>query len=221
MENKYKNAFMLMQRHFQQFYKNKYVMKWSFWWALATCGFIQVQTYMQPLWAQISENNAETIYNGAVEALLTLLGFCGALTAGYSKIDWKNKGELILSLCSICEGALLLTSSQTTSLLLCYACYIGFGAIYHFMITTASAEIAKYIVEDSYGLVFGFNTLIALVLQTLLTLCLVTGDLGYALTPRNQYLAYGVYHFGIATLFILIGLISWIKSDKDITKTYN
>lgn len=221
MDNKYKSAFNLMRKHFKQLYTNMYVMKWSFWWSLATCGFIQVQTYMQSLWEEINDEETKSYYNGAVEAILTLLGFIGALIAGVSKVDWKNKGELILSLCSICEGALLIMSSQTESLILCYACYIGFGAIYHFMITSASAEVAKYIVEDSYGLIFGFNTLIALFLQTIITLCLVSGDVVYALSPRNQYLAYGVYHFGIAALFILIGLITWIKSDKDMTKTYN
>lgn len=221
VHNKYKSAFNLMSRHFKQFSSNKYVMKWSFWWALATCGFIQVTTYVQPLWEEVNAEEARSYYNGAVEALLTLLGFIGALIAGVSKVDWENKGELILSLCSICEGALLIMSSQTESLILCYACYIGFGAIYHFMITSASAEVAKYIVEDSYGLIFGFNTMMALLLQTILTLCLVTGDVVYALTPRNQFLAYGVYHFFIASLFILIGLITWIKSDKDMTKTYN
>lgn len=182
---------------------------------------MQVQTYAQPLWETVAPEEDNQLYNGLVEALLTLLGFFGALFAGFSKTDWRNKGELILSLCSICEGALLLTSSQTTSLILCYACYVGFGALYHFMITVASAEVAQHIVEDSYGLIFGLNTLLALALQTILTLALVTGDLGYKLAPRNQHLAYGVYHFGIATLFILIGLVSWIKSDKDITKTYN
>lgn len=220
MKNKYKSAFTLMKQHFKQIYTNMYVMKWSFWWALATCGFIQVQTYMQPLWDEISDKQDRAYYNGAVEAILTILGFIGALIAGISKVDWQNKGELVLSLCSICEGALLLISSQTESLILCYACYIGFGAIYHFMITTASAEVAKYIVEDSYGLIFGFNTFIALSLQTIMMLTLTSGSIGYALSPRNQYLAYGVYHFIIAALYIIIGLISWIKSDKDITKTY-
>lgn len=221
MENKYKNAFSLMYRHFMQFATNKYVLKWSFWWALTTCGFVQAQVYMQPLWAEITSGSNVRLYNGAVEAVLTLLGFGGALLAGISKVDWKHKGELILSLCSISQGALLLISASTENITLCYCCYVGFGGLFHFMITVASAEVAKQIAEDSYGLVFGFNTLVALALQTLLTLGLVTGDIGYALKPRGQYLAYGVYHFGIASIFIVIGLISWIKSGKDINKTYS
>ncbi|KAI4464903.1 folate transporter [Holotrichia oblita] len=216
---KYKTAFSLMKKHFVDSFSNKYVLKWSIWWALSTAGFIQVQTYVQPLWTQIKPN-ADNIYNGAVEALLTILGAGGALLAGCLKTDWKHKGELVLSLCSITAGAVMLLSSQTEEVMVSYAAYVGFGAIYHFMITIASSEIAKYILEDSYGLVFGLNTLIALLVQTFLTLCFVSGDLGVALDPRDQFLTYGFYHIVIAALYIVIGLASWIQSSKDIKKTY-
>lgn len=89
------------------------------------------------------------------------------------------------------------------------------------MDTIASSEIAKSIVEDSYGLVFGMNMFLALVLQTGLTLAFVSKDVGFALTSRNQFLAYGIYHICIAGIFIIIGLIGWIKSNKDIKKTYS
>lgn len=217
---KYKTAFSLMKKHFIDSFSNRYVLKWSIWWALATAGFIQVQTYMQPLWSVITPDS-DHIYNGAVEALLTILGAAGALLAGYLKTDWKHKGELVLSLCSITAGAIMLVSSQTEEIIVSYATYVGFGAIYHFMITIASTEIAKFIMEDSYGLVFGLNTLVALLIQTLLTLCFVSGDLGLALKPRDQYLVYGGYHIVIAALYIIIGLVSWIQSSKDIKKTYN
>lgn len=218
--NKYKDAFSLMKRHFVEFVTNKYVVKWSLWWALATCGFIQVQTYMQPLWSEIGVTRDQTIYNGAVEAALTILGFLGALGAGFLKADWKQKGELVLTISSILSGAILIISSQAKYVWISYVCYVAFGGLYHFMITIASSEIAKYISEDSYGLVFGFNTLLALVFQSLLTLTFVTGDILFAFSPRNQYLTYGIYHFATAAIYIVIGLVSWIKSSKDIKKTY-
>lgn len=46
---------------------------------------------------------------------------------------------------------------------------------YNFIIY--SFEIAKCISEDSYGLIFGVNTFISLLLQTILTLTVVTGNL--------------------------------------------
>jgi hypothetical protein len=48
-----------------------------------------------------------------------------------------------------------------------------------------SAEVAKNIGEDSYGLIFGVNTFIALALQSVLTL-IVVSDIGMALEIRLQ-----------------------------------
>lgn len=218
--HKYKQAFYLMKSHFLESFKNKYVLKWSIWWALATCGFVQVQTYMQPLWYEIQDGTDYTAYNGATEAGLTILGFLGALTAGVLKVDFKQIGELVLAVCSIIAGAVLLVSSQTTIVVVSYICYVVFGGIYYFMITIASSEISQRIQDDSYGLVFGINTFIALVFQSIMASVVVTSKVGFGLTPRNQHLVYGLYHLCIAFLFILIGLGSWISSKRDIRKTY-
>lgn len=218
--HKYKQAFYLMKSHFIESFKNRYVLKWSIWWSLATCGFIQAQTYMQPLWFEIQHGTDYMAYNGAIEAVLTLIGFLGALLAGVLKINWKHIGELVLAVCSIVAGSMLLISSQTEYIFVCYICYIVFGGIYYFMITIASSEISQRIQDDSYGLVFGLNTFFALVFQSIMTLVVVT-NVGFGLTPRHQYLVYGLYHLSIAFLFILIGLGSWMSSKRDITKNYS
>jgi len=41
-ENQWKNAHYYLWKDFTSAYTNLYVLKWSFWWALATCGFLQV-----------------------------------------------------------------------------------------------------------------------------------------------------------------------------------
>jgi thiamine transporter 2/3 len=48
-----------------------------------------------------------------------------------------------------------------------------------------SAEVAKNISEDSYGLIFGVNTFLALAFQSILTLVVVS-DAGMALEIRPQ-----------------------------------
>jgi thiamine transporter 2/3 len=50
-----------------------------------------------------------------------------------------------------------------------------------------SFEIASNISQDSYGLVFGFNTFLALAFQTVLTF-VVADSAGLALNPRDQVL---------------------------------
>lgn len=175
---------------------------------------------MQPLWAVIQTDSDQTIYNGATEAVLTLIGFAGALLAGIIQIDWKHIGELVLAVGSILAGSMLLVTSQAEMIFVSYVCYVVFGAVYHFMITIASSEIAQNIKEDSYGLVFGFNTLIALGLQSILTVIVVSRTGGFALGPRNQYLVYGLYHMFIAFIYIFIGLVYWVRSRRDLRKSY-
>ncbi|EFA03674.1 Folate transporter 1-like Protein [Tribolium castaneum] len=215
---KFLNAFTLMKTHLVESFSNRYVLKWSFWWALSTCGFIQVQCYMQVLWNTIQDDPTIPIYNGAVESVLTVLGFMGALLAGVLRVDWKMKGELALTLCSLMSGFILLYTSRTKYVILSYICYIAFGGLYHFMITIASAEIAKCIKEDSYGLVFGINTFVALAFQSILTMVVVTKGVGFALGPRNQYFVYGIFHIAISVIYIAIGLASWLSSKRDYRK---
>lgn len=70
---KFKRAYVYLLRDFVGAYTNWHVVKWSFWWAFATCGFLQVFSYIQPLWQTAVESDTE-IYNGAVEAAYTIIG---------------------------------------------------------------------------------------------------------------------------------------------------
>lgn len=92
---------------------------------------------MQFLWQQINPNHAN-IYNGAVEALLTILGALGAFAAGYFDSKKFNRWNLwILTLCSAIEGCALIWGALTDSVWISYVAYVIFGTIYHFMITVA------------------------------------------------------------------------------------
>lgn len=75
------------------------------------------------------------MWNGAIEAALTLLGAGAALLAGY--LTSYKGGLLTLTICSFLEGGAILVSAQTTSLWLSYLGYIVFGVLYMFMITIA------------------------------------------------------------------------------------
>lgn len=214
LKQKFRNAFGLMRAHLSTSFNNLYVIKWSLWYALALCGFIQVQTYMQPLWAQIVNDPSQPIYNGAVEAALTILGFAGALCAGFMRCDFETWGDLLLVLSSLAEGVILLYSSRTLYVVHSYVCYVAFGALFHFMITIASSEIAKFIKNESYGLVFGVNSFVAIVVQTLLTAVVVTDGVGFALRPRDQYFVYGWFFIAIATIYTIIGIKVWMSRRK-------
>lgn len=57
-------------------FTNPYIVKWALWWALATCGYWQVLSYIQVLWQRIRSDNNDTDppFYGIIEAAYTLLG---------------------------------------------------------------------------------------------------------------------------------------------------
>lgn len=82
-----------------------------------------------------------------------------------------------------------------------------------------SAEVAKHLEDDSFGLIFGINTLVAVLLQTVLTLAVVS-ETGLALTVFQQYTVYAVYFYVLAAIYLVAFVYSLLnslrmKSTKD------
>jgi thiamine transporter 2/3 len=199
-------ATKLIYEHFVQAYTNKTVILWSIWWSLAMAGFLQIQSYMQLLWKEIDPNQ-ENFYNGAVEALLTLFGSISALVAGFISSRGFEKYDLwILSFCSLLEGIMIIYSSLTQNVWIAYAMYVFFGILYMFMITIASATVAKNLADDCFALIFGINSMVALVIQTILTISVVS-ESGLGLSPRGQFLVFGGYFVVLAFVYFLASLV--------------
>lgn len=128
-------AISLLKQHFIQSYSKKQVLYWSIWWALATGGFIQAQTYAQLLWKDIDPGKIN-FYNGAVEALYTLAATISSLLAGLINMKFFNKHHLwIITGCSLIQGGLVMCEGATSNVLIAYTFYILFGTMYQFMIT--------------------------------------------------------------------------------------
>lgn len=76
---KIRHAYYLLWVDFVKAYTNSHIIKWSLWWAFATCGYLQVISYIQLLWENAVRSNKElspdfVLYNGAVEAAYTIIG---------------------------------------------------------------------------------------------------------------------------------------------------
>uniref|UniRef100_A0A1B6CPJ0 Major facilitator superfamily (MFS) profile domain-containing protein n=2 Tax=Clastoptera arizonana TaxID=38151 RepID=A0A1B6CPJ0_9HEMI len=186
-------------------FTNLYVVKWAFWWALATCGNYMVISYVQLLWQaiRVDTNSSETQYNGLVETVYTLLGAVASMLMGRLKVDWRSKGEAVLTMCSIGLGIALFVMSQTYSMAVAYVLFIVFTIVYQIMMTVANFEVAKNINDDSYGLIFGVTTFIALVIQSVFMFVLNTK---LALPARMLFTVYGCYFsiLGIVFLFAIL-----------------
>lgn len=81
-----------------------------------------------------------------------------------------------------------------------FRCYIAYRSLYQVMITIAQWNIAKKMVCESYGLVFGANSFIALIMQSLI-MFIVADKRGFAMPVRQQYVVYAGLHFLIAVIF--------------------
>lgn len=131
-------------------------------------------------------------------------------------INWDKYGELSLTLISLIDAGLLIIYSQTHNIYVMYGCYIGYRSLYQVMITIAQWNIAKKMICESYGLVFGVNSFIALIMQSII-MFVVADRRGLGLKVREQYLVYAGCHLLIAVIFsvfVITSIIKWLINRK-------
>lgn len=133
------SAFHILWHQFRAGYTNRTVQLWSVWYAIGMCGYLQVIAYIQVLWTTI-DSGQEMIWNGAVEALITLLGASVALLAGYMRADTLTDRRRVLWALvglSICEAMAILLAAWTPHRNVSYVGYLVFCVLYSFTITVA------------------------------------------------------------------------------------
>uniref|UniRef100_A0A1L8DE13 Putative micronutrient transporter folate transporter family n=1 Tax=Nyssomyia neivai TaxID=330878 RepID=A0A1L8DE13_9DIPT len=206
------NVAALIWGQFRRAYTNRKVLIGSFWFIFGMCGYLQYISYVQILWNAINVNK-DMIWNGAVEAAMTLLGAFSALIAGYTHNSFLSNRRCIIPLVivSLGSGLVIFLGAHTTNLYISYGAYLTFGVLYAFASTIVSAEIAKHLEEDSFGLVFGFNTFLSLVLQTILTLIVVTG---IHLSIFQQFYIYASYFVVLGIIYLLVYILEMCSVHK-------
>ncbi|XP_017281768.1 thiamine transporter 1 isoform X1 [Kryptolebias marmoratus] len=190
---------------FIQCYRCRPLLTWSVWWALVTCGYFLVLNYAQALWETVRSSRDDIIYNGYVETLSTLFGALAALLVGYLPSSWSMWGELVLCVLSLLMAVCVFVMDLLKNIWVCYSLYVLFRTIYMLLITMATYQIAASLSMQCYALVFGVNTFVALLLQTLLTV-IVVDSAGLGLDVYTQFLIYGTYFAVISVIFLLAGL---------------
>lgn len=178
--------------------------------------------YIQVLYISINDTE-ETIYNAAVDATLTLLGAAMTLFAGRVRTDFlgnPNWTLLTLIAMSCVQGLFVILAATSQSLMACYVFYICYAVSYSFGIAICATKIAENLADDTFGLVFGFNTLVALIVQTVVTLSVVSN--GFRLSSSGQFKVYGWFHVALAAAylvnFLFVNLTS--KRNSQIPKTF-
>ncbi|CAK6448301.1 unnamed protein product [Pipistrellus nathusii] len=204
-ENVARRVFVQWFQDLKECYSSKRLLYWSLWWALSTAGFNQVCNYVQILWDYKAPSLNSSVYNGGVEAIATFGGAVAAFAVGYVKVNWNLLGELALAIFSVVNASSLLLMHYTTDIWACYAGYLMFKSSYMLLITIAVFQIAVNLSMERYALVFGINTFLALVVQTIITVAVVD-QRGLNLPISIQFLVYGSYFAVIAGIFLIRSL---------------
>ncbi|XP_048855372.1 thiamine transporter 1 [Brienomyrus brachyistius] len=181
------------------------LLAWSLWWALSTCGYLQVVNYTQVLWENIVPSQKFMIYNGYVETVSTVLGALMAFSVGFVTISWTTWGELCLCGFTIVIAVAVYLMDTVENIWVCYASYVIFRGTYMLLITIATYQIAANLNMRRYAFVFGVNTFMALMLQTILTL-IVVDSVGLGLDIVSQFFIYACYFATIAIVFLAAAL---------------
>lgn len=191
---------------FKLAYTNRYVLKWSLWWAFAASGFAFVNTYSQVLWQDVSNEYGghDYLMNGMIDSVFTILSAVAACFTNKLKWNWDEVGDWVLAIVSFVLALLTLYNYYSRHLWLIYCSYILFGVIYQIVYTIAQSEVAKRIERDSYALIFGFNLFLSLLISGILTFSVIEGNVIY-FTMRQQFLF-------VAGYFVVIGVIFFLKS---------
>nr|NP_001079469.1 solute carrier family 19 member 3 L homeolog [Xenopus laevis]AAH43746.1 MGC52872 protein [Xenopus laevis] len=135
--------------------------------------------------------------------LLWRLGAVLSFLVGYVKVNWDVFGELAITIFSAIDaGAIFIFMVYSRNIWMCYAGFIIFKSCYMLLITIATYQVAVNLSMERYALLFGFNTFVALVLQTILTL-IVVDPRGLALDIVTQFIVYGSYFIVIAGIFFV------------------
>ncbi|KAK9879543.1 hypothetical protein WA026_006613 [Henosepilachna vigintioctopunctata] len=215
---KSQRAFKLMGSFLKNSFSQDLVVKWSIVHSLSTCGFGLVEVYSQTLWTEINKTDHVALQNGIVIAVYTLIGVIGAYFAGYFRIDWSKISIFVFSAYFSISGALLIYTSQTNSVYVSYVVYCTFCGLYQFMVTVAFSEISQRIPPDSYGLILGMNSFVALVLQSIITFVVIN----MLHEPvREQYLIFGLCHLLIFAVYLSYELFRIIYSKLRIKHDLN
>ncbi|EHB17667.1 Thiamine transporter 2 [Heterocephalus glaber] len=183
-----------------------------------TLDFNQVLNYIQILWDYKAPSQDSSIYNGAVEAI-TFGGALAAFAVGHVKVDPDLLGELALVIFSVVSAGSLFLMHYTLSIWMSYADYLIFRSSYMLLITKAVFQIAVNLSVERYALVFGINTFIVLVIQTIMTV-MVGDPRGLNLAISIQVLVYRSYFAVFAGIFLMrsIYILYSLKCQKKVQR---
>lgn len=154
------------------------------------------------------------IYFNEFLIIFLLLALSATLAGHVLNKSFVKYDIYLLTLCSFLEGGLILISASTSNIYVAYLMYILFGIFFHFIITLVTAFVARCLTDDSFALIFGINTLVALVIQTIFTVIFVTETASLSFSPKQQFYVFGYYFIGLGVIYTIASIVKFIGSTR-------
>uniref|UniRef100_A0A8P4GI06 Thiamine transporter 2 n=1 Tax=Dicentrarchus labrax TaxID=13489 RepID=A0A8P4GI06_DICLA len=186
-------------------YSSVAVLFFCIWAATGRCGFYQVTGYVQLLWVYMQPNNF-TAYNGGVDAISTLTGAAASVAVGHMSLEWSVWGELVLGGFTFLIAGAIFLMDLTDNIWINYTCFSLFKTIYLQLATICTFQIAKMLNRRRYALVFGINSFVGTVLQSVLTAIVINTQSLHNPLISFQFLIYASYFAAISLLFTVRGV---------------
>uniref|UniRef100_A0A2S2P237 Thiamine transporter 2 n=2 Tax=Aphidini TaxID=33387 RepID=A0A2S2P237_SCHGA len=178
-------------------------------------GYLQVYAYINVLYTYVLEENEDTeftLYNGAAESLNTLTGALSAFAISKVNWNWYSVGDIFFAVGSIIAAVVLLCCVYCRNLWYIYGFYIIYGMMYQTMLTIAESEVAKRLNKKCYGLIFGFNTFIAVCINTIIIYGVIQGHF-IKINIAQQFLIYTVLYVVLALFFFGSSILKMFKDE--------
>uniref|UniRef100_A0A914YVE5 Uncharacterized protein n=1 Tax=Panagrolaimus superbus TaxID=310955 RepID=A0A914YVE5_9BILA len=125
------------------------------------------------------------VYNGIVAGIDTAGSAIIVFSLQYIRFDWEKNGEIIAVITTFCFAWLYFAMAIIENIFIQYLLYLSVVFCYVALITVAMTVITSQLDPGSFGLVFGFNTVVATMLQSIITFSVVDSR-GLNLTVRGH-----------------------------------
>ncbi|XP_070688399.1 thiamine transporter 2-like [Pempheris klunzingeri] len=204
--------FRRLVEDFEKCYSSVAVVFFCIWAATGRCGFYQIAGYVQLLWVYDQPLNF-TAYNGAVDGINTLTGAAATVAVGHISLEWSVWGELILGGFTFLMAGAVFLMDLTDNIWISYICFSLFKTVYMPLTTICTFQIAKTLSRRRYALVFGMNSFVGTVLQSVLT-AIVINTKSLQLTITSQFFIYASYFAAISLLFTVRGVYTVLRMKR-------
>ena len=189
--------------------KNKQLIMWAAWSAFMYSIHFLVLTYMQNMLHIVDPTRN---WNGYATIFSNLVGVLFVAVPSRWNLGLRARCSVLITFPIIC-GLLLGTTSITKSLPLAVAYVCLYQGFFEFTGPVTQAQIAKQITWNKFGIIFGLNYSISVVVQVVIQFC--SSSPVYHSNGAEKFRIFGVIMGTVGILYIAVVAYMWKRLRTD------